>query len=581
MFTTKTKYSCPNNAFSGVRNFVQESLEYEFTPSETKVLNAFFTNLDKRVSFIKILSGNVVATILSMFSRMKNPRGVRGTFVDSYLPMVLAVHLHEFKERLAEEGSSYNEEKFLREKEIKCLDAFINYSEESNAVWGSFSGNLSDFSTPFDFMADSKKSNRFLKIWLDKYGHNSIARMGSISFLCEEVSILAAKSLEWTRPGAGYVELSTRYVDMSAKGLFPTSQFLNDGWGVESSEIENLFNKCFRGYADLFGDGETGPFPDFLRNEYAKVINSERDLNIGVFGESCDVLGNLLPASSLVSLGITVSGEAFQSLLRHLLLDDLPETICLAELIFEESEKVGANQFARHFEPTEWDRSLWSCKNDLSDLRPECRTGSNYLKKIHIPDSDYIERTLSDLMGFNDMVGLLYYLKNLKRLEYDKLPREFESVSLSSVAIMSYRGWRDLHRMGFCWHKRNLLTTEWGFYEYDKPHPSELTDIFNNIGGLSVLLHKKCVNLGIPLEVLQYILPIGFRVPFQIGANLRQFEFCNWQRGKFSVNHEVRQVFLEIEECISNNLYWWREVSRCDTTPAYIFARGSKGVPFS
>jgi hypothetical protein len=55
-------------------------------------------------------------------------------------------------------------------------------------------------------------------------------------------------------------------------------------------------------------------------------------------------------------------------------------------------------------------------------------------------------------------------------------------------------------------------------------------------------------------------------------------EFSNWQRTKYSVNHEVRQPFLGFERMLRETYPWWKDVSRADMTSGYVFARGDKAV---
>jgi hypothetical protein len=55
----------------------------------------------------------------------------------------------------------------------------------------------------------------------------------------------------------------------------------------------------------------------------------------------------------------------------------------------------------------------------------------------------------------------------------------------------------------------------------------------------------------------------------------------NWQRTKPDVNHEVRQVFLSFERRLREKYWWWKEISRADMTPGYIFARGGSNIPLN
>ena len=167
----------------------------------------------------------------------------------------------------------------------------------------------------------------------------------------------------------------------------------------------------------------------------------------------------------------------------------------------------------------------------------------------------------------------------IKRNEFDKLPREFEVASVLFQGMMSFRGWRDLQRQGFCTHFRSLVTPNLGFYHYDKPAPSELGRAFDKLYRHNYILYQKLANnyQASPL-LLQYILVLGNTIVFEVAGNLRQFEFCNWQRSKWSVNHEVRQVFVAMEKELPDLLPWWKQISRADLVAAYVFARGEKAI---
>jgi hypothetical protein len=65
-------------------------------------------------------------------------------------------------------------------------------------------------------------------------------------------------------------------------------------------------------------------------------------------------------------------------------------------------------------------------------------------------------------------------------------------------------------------------------------------------------------------------------VRYQIAANLRQWEFCNWQRTKWGVNDEVRAQFLAFEYALRSEYPWWKRLSRADLIQHYAFARGEK-----
>ena len=74
---------------------------------------------------------------------------------------------------------------------------------------------------------------------------------------------------------------------------------------------------------------------------------------------------------------------------------------------------------------------------------------------------------------------------------------------------------------------------------------------------------------------------MGNMIGFQVGGNLLQWEFVGWQRTKFSVNHEVRQIVLGAERLLREAYPWWKNLSRADMTPGYVFARTAKGIPIT
>ena len=575
----------PEKVLDLAREFVFRPVGFKWTPNEERVLRLVFTNLERRVFFMFGLPANVGATVLAMYSRIKNKRGLRGVFVDSFLPQFLAT-----KFSVVEEEFGGNEAKFLKENKIANLGDFINHSLKTAVLFEDFCQAMADPEYMASF-ADSKKTRVFLKTWLDKYGHNSIARTAHLWICCETISIMAAKSLEWNRPGSGFIELSTRYVDMSGKDYYPIERELEELSGINPSEITSVIEKGFELYRELAGgDNFDGLFPQFLREKYGHLYkDTPKDLEAGVIGETCDVLGNLLPCATLTSVGMSISGEALPKLLSHLILDDTPENLAIAEAIIEESKNVGGYQFVRHFEPSEWERENWRYLREIFSLF-DFDSGA-WMLGDHQAFLESAESILNECMNsrfsgndLRDQSGLEHFLDRIsrfKRGEFDKLPADFEAVSALFRGIMSFRGWRDLQRQGFCSHVRSLVSPALGFYRYDKPALPELNKSFAQLHHYNRTMHRKLLgedgHRASPV-LLQYILGLGNLVLFEIAGNLRQFEFCNWQRTKWSVNHEVRQVFISMEEELRDLLPWWSQISRADLVPSYVFARGEKAV---
>ena len=565
-------HTYPESALAHAHSFVATPV-YSFTPLEQELLAPFFTNTDKKVYLMHTLPQRIATALLSMFSRMKNPRGLRGIFADNFMPEMLASMLPETAEKFGGDGVL-----FLKEHSITSFDAFVAYSPETKKAWETFRDAVRVDTKFLEELTHAEKIMRFMKRWLDAYGHNSIARMGAVWICFEQISALAAKSIEWGRPGAGYIELSTRYVDMSKRGYYPIHKELAV-YGVDEKKVQDVMDAAFQFYVALEGEKFTGPFPHYLREHYGALFSgNEKDLESGVIGETCDVLGNFLPSGTLTSVGVNVSGEGLQELIKHLILDNTPENIALVEEIIVEAKKTGVDQFIRHTEATPWKEESWK----YLSVEPFKGNGTSLVMDSPAGAEETIYRAFSRKIGYESCAAfddIVTKLRETPRGEYDKLPNEFELASASFAGKMTFRGWRDVQRQGFCTHLRTFVTPLLGFYRYDKEAPAALTDAFARIHAANLALYTEMGRKGVPDELMQYPLSLGNMIGFLLASNMLEIEFCNWQRSKFSVNHEVRQIFLAMEQHMRMAYPWWEKLSRANTTPAYVFARGSKGIP--
>lgn len=567
--------------FAHAREDVDREVPYRFTANEVLALMCFFTSLNQRVFLMHGLPSNIMTALAAMYSRMKNKRGVRGTFVDSFLPALLASTLDEVQaEPWNGDGVA-----FLKDKGIKSLDAFLDYDlRGTQGPLLAFTAFLQSIRIDPKYIrrfTSAKRVRDFLSLWLDKYGHNSIGRMGHVCICMENISILAAKSIEWVRPGAGHIELSTRFVDMNGAEFYDIAAEL-EILGAKPKEAREFMARCFDRYAFLSGgDAFNGPLPTFYRDRYSRFYEADASgLTTGIIGETCDVLGNLLPAATRTSVCTAVSGEALSSVLRHLLLDGTPENAAIVKAIIREAGKIGADQYCRHYEPTPMNRRGWAYLSHNRDQYPGEPTLFSHPPTVAGYESILTAFGLKDgFEGAGTMADIAAILFAEGRTDHDKLPGEFEDALVSFCGCMSFRGWRDLQRQGLSSHRRTLLTPRYGFYEYDKPHPDALREAFNATDREGTDVWNALDT--IPPFMRQYFLPLGFKVGYTFGCNLRQFEFCSWQRTDWSVNHEVRKEFMVMEREFRRLAHWWPEFSRADLEPAFVFARGAKPLALS
>lgn len=554
------------------RQFVGAAVDYSFTERERAALAPFFSNHDRKVFFLSGLPESVAATLLAMYSRLKNPRGLRGHFVDHLVPLLMCAP--GFTPRPADQVMPWREvQAEFKRRGLNSLDKIANSDVEHDILFRKFIRAAAD-PAYWRLIADSDRIRAFKDEHLDKYGHNSIARPARLLLCAEGVSIQAAKAFEETWPGTAFIELSTRYVDFSKKNQYPVWEEIGALVPALAALVRETIEAHTADYQWQMGAKFDGPFPQALRAWAGPLVTDAKDLEAGIVGETCDVLGNLLPCSTLTELGMGVSGEALGQLLKSLRLQATPECLALAECIVDETRRSGNDYFLRHHEPSIWEEGSFSYLSPtfvrIRDLFDERQAEFRILAAYGKPAvGEYVERAFRQLVR---------ELEHTERGDHDKLPPQFRTSSVMVQDVMSYRGWRDLQRMSLSIHFRSRVTPVLGFYRYPKRRFPELELVFGGASERDRRLYEAMMVAGVPEELAEYPMAMGELVTYQITSDLRQAEFCGWQRSKWGVNDEVRQSFLAIEQFLRGKLWWWARLSRADMTPHYVFARGSTPV---
>ncbi|MEN9342183.1 MAG: hypothetical protein RIQ54_439 [Candidatus Parcubacteria bacterium] len=557
-----------------MQQWIDEEI-FEFTDKEEAVLSCFFTNTNKRIYFMHSLPANIAAALFAMFSRLKNPRGLRGLFIDAFLPEIIVGTMKDQGE------SGLTSSQIIQKYGATDWQSFLEKVPGAKSAAQEFINTIGTNPEYLVAVSNVERVSGMLRRWLDAYGHNSIARTAHVYLCCECISILAVKCMEWSRPGVGYIEASTRFLRMDAKGVFPVGQLLGE-YGIASSEIGDGIERAFEVYRYHL-EHEQGLLY-YLRQQYAYLVEdgtlTQKQFAMAVEGEVCDVLGNVLPAATLTSVGVGVSGESLGTILQHLSLDETPENNAIILAIIREAEKTGAVQFIKHWEPTLWKKEGWRYLSTKM-FNPK----QNIPRLITPIDIKAMETTIATLIGMRDgwescagMDSVIESLLKIKRCMHDKLPNEFESVCIMVAGLMTFRTWRDIQRHGLCTHNRTAVIPELGFYQYPKPHPAQLDIDFQRIHQQNRALFLKMQQSEVPVRLCEYLMALGTIIGYTVGANMSQWEFMMWQRTKHGVHDEARRKMLEIDMMFQEEIPWWSLFSRTDRTPQYIFARTPKPI---
>jgi thymidylate synthase ThyX len=529
-----------------------------FTNKEAAILRRFFTNTTKNTFLVIGLPQEVVAVLLAMYSRMKNDRGIRGVFLKltEDVPVV-----GQFFLDTDNAVRQYGETTLIELVAEGLFEQLKGWGVETNFYKGTVTVG---------------KIKGFLQKWLDSYGHNSIARTATLHICVEQVSTIAAKALEWARMGTGYIELSTRYVSMSKAGLYPI-------WRLTPQESAAQIEDHVSGMFDLYQSWDNGQLEGYWSERWPEACMRPKadQMSAAVIGKAGDTLGNILPTAALTSLGISVSGESMQSLLRHLYLDGSPECIVIAEEIISEAETIGSGVFLRHHLPNDYHLKMcapYTTGRHIQGLE------AGGVASIHIPSEEEVVRTVCGLLGRPDSHFGTNLLEELtKRFgdkdpheSHNKLPRCFEGTTASFTARISFRSFRDLQRHQLCTHLRSRIDGLHGIYvspDMPEAYMADCQRLHMASQRIGMLVQRATVKGGILHEYLQ---PMGTLVNHSIAGNLRQLEFLTWQRSSWSVHHEVRDIVLGIDRILGDRYSWWKDISRTDRTPGYIFSRADK-----
>jgi dTMP kinase len=377
------------------------------------------------------------------------------------------------------------------------------------------------------------------------YGDDSVQQLAGIHFVVENASNLLTKKLEWGRLAA-YLEQSTRYIyfdqkDKNGKYRYHTPDHLD---AETTAEYEKSMDRIFNIYSDM-----VHKLTDYIRNT-STTPEAERDgpWRSATKAQACDAIRDVLPVATTSTVGIFASGQAFESLIMHLLSDELPEARATGQKLLEQGREVIPMFLERADNPERG--------GAMVAYRANTHAAVKELAKKHLKNTQAHttaqEVSLVDYWPKNELLlvpDMLYEHSNqpLEQLQseinawpYDKKVevlkaymgerlnrrhrpgRALEKAHYSWDLVCDYGIFRDLqrHRMvdDMNWQ---LLTPRYG---YDVPSLVEeagLTEQFQECFDLSLKLHSLMVKAGYPLEA-QYATLMGHKLRWKVTYNARE-----------------------------------------------------------
>ncbi|HSX36281.1 MAG TPA: FAD-dependent thymidylate synthase [Patescibacteria group bacterium] len=395
-----------------------------------------------------------------------------------------------------------------------------------------------------EFAVAAGKDEKLLQRIITAFGDDSVQQLVGQHVVVENASNLLTKKLEWGRL-ASYLEQSTRYIYFDQKDSrghykyyvpedLPTE--VADHYRQQMDYLFGLYSDIVHKLTDFVTQNSTTP-------------KEERDAawKGAVRAQACDAVRSLLPVATSSTVGIYASGQALESLIMHLMSDELPEARKTGEDLLREARKTIPTFLERADKP---DRG-----GAMIAYRANTYKAVDDLAKIYLPENHAAETepvTLTDIWPRNELdlvPDMLYEHSSLPlealRTEISRWPynkklevfeaylgerlnrrhrpgRALEKAHYSWDLVCDYGIFRDLqrHRMvdDMEWQE---LTPRYGYAVPRLVEDAGLADAFEQCFDISLALYSYLQAKGYALEA-QYATLLGHRMRWKVTYNARE-----------------------------------------------------------
>ncbi len=395
-----------------------------------------------------------------------------------------------------------------------------------------------------EFAAAAGKDEKLLQRVITAYGDDSVQQLVGQHLVVEGASNLLTKKLEWGRLAA-YLEQSTRYIyfdqkDERGKYKYHTPKHLDTKTKRQYTET---MDQIFDMYSEM-----VHKLTDYIKST-SSTPKEERDAawKGAVRAQACDAIRPVLPVATKSTVGIYASGQALESLIMHLLSDELPEAKQTGQYILQETRKVIPTFLERADKPDRGGAAIAYVANTRSAVR---ELAEKNLQERHSEDLDPVNLVsvwprneldiVPDMLYEHSGLSLEELTQQVNTWPYDKRVEVFqaymgerlnrrhkpgralEKIHYNWDLICDYGIFRDLQR------HRMVDDLEWQQltprYGYDIPSLVEeagLTEQFVACFDLSLGLHSYLQAAGYTLEA-QYATLLGHKMRWKVTYNARE-----------------------------------------------------------
>ena len=462
-----------------------------FSPEEQRVLNKYFTNIDRPVFALVNLPEVVKAALFARYSR--SAKSLRRLFLDEF-------YVAGDNAWLAPEGPG---------------------------------GGDSD--------VNAEKAGRLFDRVFSEYGDDSVAQLGGVHLACEQVSNIFTKLLERGRLAA-YLEQSTRYIyyDQKRNGRYQyyvPPEVKDAGLGEDFAAV---LDRLFDSYGDVVRRVQ-----EHLTSAYPRPAEeSERVWAAAIKAQACDIARPLLPGATLSNVGIYANGQAYEQLVLRLHASPLGEAQSYAVMMLEELRKVIPSFLRRVDLPDKGgaaSRYARDVNRSVAAMADRTSRADDTGPSVSLVEWDHdgeIKAAAAALYA-HDRRGMAALIEHVRAMSSDERAailrayigdrtnrrhrpgRAFEIPYYLFEVVADYGAFRDLQR-------HRLLTIEWQEVGVDlgSYRPAEVDaigysgkwgDLMRDAAALHARLTATCGS-----KAAQYAVPFAYNVRFYWKLNARE-----------------------------------------------------------
>jgi len=395
-----------------------------------------------------------------------------------------------------------------------------------------------------EFIGKTDKDEQLLHRVITAFGDDSVQQLTGQYMVVEDASNLLTKKLEWGRLAA-YLEQSTRYIYFDQKDTNGHYRYYipEDLKGKVRSQYIRTMNQIFDIYSELVAKLTTHV------RATSSTPKAEQDgaWRSATKAQACDAVRALLPTATKSTVGIYASGQALESLIMHLLSDELPEARTVGQQLLDEARKVAPVFLERADKPDRggaliaYRANTYSAvkklatellpANHTTETNPVTLTSYTPHNELDIVADMLYEHSDLSLQDLQTEVATWPYQRKLdvfsaymgERLNRRHKPgRALEKIHYSFDLVCDYGIFRDLqrHRMvdDLEWQP---LSPRMGYDTSKLVEEAGLSDAFDQCFDLSLQLYSTLQASGHQLEA-QYATLLGHRMRWKLTYNARE-----------------------------------------------------------